>query len=90
MKLYATITSERASKGQGGKNLKIIINIGKQTRYIIGVTDEWITLDNVKNGSGWKQQHTKGKKQKGEVAECKNYAGRGWICKPNCKHKNPK
>lgn len=33
MKLYATIASERASKGQGGnKHIKIALNVGSKTQ----------------------------------------------------------
>jgi len=35
MRLYATITSERASKGQGGKALNIRVQAGSEERAII-------------------------------------------------------
>lgn len=38
MKLYATTTSERASKGQGGnKFLKILITVGKNREKMIAL-----------------------------------------------------
>lgn len=82
MKLYATVTSERASKGQGGnKYIDINLNVGSATEsehfanvrlnIIDGVYTLWIDGEIVK---------TKGNKQKGEnncgcgiCAYCKSF-----------------
>jgi len=84
MKLYATITSERATKGQGG-NEYISITIRDEGKYPIGAVDfypdrtarisvvDFIEVDfdqpNELHISSF-EELTKGKKQKGE--ECAN------------------
>ena len=78
MKLYATVTSERATKGQGGNNyLEIAISVGDDDRYKIRVTPE--KLDFMERGYSsplLERRHSdimkeyeqrKGKRQKGEI-----------------------
>lgn len=71
MKLYATVTSERASKGQGGKFLNIIISDEhKNPAYRLYATehngeirlkiDNELTLERV-------EMTTKAKKKKGDI-----------------------
>lgn len=86
MKLYATTTSERASKGQGGNN-EIVIDLkieNEGTRERIGM----IKLSNYKNefvlsysleACNWVElkKVEKGKQQKGDNCEiCDKYAGK--------------
>src|SRR3990167_11449756 len=82
MKLYATITSERATKGQGGKYLSIVISdsSNRPVFYLHATKEEGETVLKVdeydgKSGfgtSGYRTtfRTTKGKKQKGK--ECGN------------------
>jgi len=90
MKLYATVSSERATKGQGGNEfLEIVISGAHQT--------ELITLKLLPNGSGYELQGwthdnhfvqvmieenlTKGERQKGKAcAKC----GAGTMHDGNC------
>ena len=68
MKLYAIVTSERASKGQGGKYLHIeIFNEQEELIYSV-IVDDGIALYSgaVSSQSLLYHQKTKGKKQKGE------------------------
>ena len=77
MKLYATTTSERASKGQGGKNLHIVVRNEKQEpcialEVIVDATGRVqanmftdITRATVKS-QGTFLEDTKGEKKKGE------------------------
>ena len=78
MKLYATVTSERASKGQGGnKQIVIDLNIEKETvgRVVMkheednGYTIYYYPITET-TGKGGRvllhKEETKGKKQKGE------------------------
>lgn len=95
MKLYATTTSERASKGQGGKYLLIdIYNEKKQHLYCISVKDNTLRVSvpsmfkndyKVIFSNTWE---TKGKSQKGEKVYCecgnKKKADELW-CK-DCDH----
>ena len=78
MKLYATVTSERASKGQGGNDyLDIVFQCGSSKEpSIIGsilLKNEggtWILKHAKGNGEDWKiidQGEIKGEKQKGET-----------------------
>jgi hypothetical protein len=72
MKLYATTTSERASKGQGGEYLDITITTGKEKRKLWTLTvresssqftlTAWNDVDNKYQLS----EISKGEKQKGE------------------------
>lgn len=93
MKLYATTTSERASKGQGGEYLDIVITGAHQT--------ELITLKIVPDGNsyrltGWthddkyislninENMAKKGEKKKGEkiCEECKTiHYEKGMLCR---------
>ena len=83
MKLYATVTSERATKGQGGKYLAINILDGKQNLlWFIDVEERngEICLD-VSDGEDERHveyvfQDKKGKRQKGECQDCRNT---GWC-----------
>ena len=85
MKLYATITSERATKGQGG-NKYISITIRDEGQYPIGAIDfypdrtarisiiDWYEVDfdqpNELHISTFNELEPKAKKQKGE--KCAN------------------
>ena len=79
MKLYATTTSERASKGQGGnKYLNVFINIDERRsdRFRLFITchdDETITLaladmDKPFPNTVWSET-IRGEKQKGELQQ---------------------
>lgn len=82
MKLYATVSSERATKGQGGKELHIIVRNEKQnpcialkvnvdaTGRVQGEMFVDIIHATVKSqGTFIEDKQTKGKQQKGEVCE---------------------
>ena len=76
MKLYATVTSERASKGQGGNEyIEVVLKDEEQKiRYIINYTQDGIMVRSSKkhlqNNDGGVLVDTmsieKGNKQKGE------------------------
>ena len=70
MKLYATTTSERATKGQGGQWLDIEITAEKQDLAIISVREESnnYLISIIANPERKKQEIwiPKGEKQKGE------------------------
>jgi hypothetical protein len=74
MKLYATIESNRAKKGQGGDYLHIDINVGMEKVAEINVMqygdDYIIKYQNIINGVGVgiakELKRLKGKRQKGE------------------------
>lgn len=86
MKLYATVTSERASKGQGGKELSIIVRNEKKhpciaLKVIMDITGRMrgnlyvdIVHATVESQGTFIQDadkyKTKGKKQKGECPTC--------------------
>jgi len=79
MKLYATVTSERASKGQGGnKYIRIELAAGSaedsKMKYVLEFTPDWILLrDNYGNELYHDKREmieTKGEKQKGECPKC--------------------
>jgi hypothetical protein len=83
MKLYATTTSERATKGQGGKWLNIEISDEKANPlWIIQVRDydffnELRLIFPAQLKESLVFEIPKGKKQKGEkcsTKDCKNYA----------------
>lgn len=71
MKLYGTITSERATKGQGGKYLIIeIFDENKNSLWGITVKDNTLKVNkgyNEFNEAKVIFTDTKGKRQKGEV-----------------------
>lgn len=76
MKLYATTTSERASKGQGGNNrLDTIITDSDKNqvvRILIQINDDNTATikywDNTMNGDGFTSQiKIKGEKKKGDL-----------------------
>jgi len=78
MKLYATVQSERATKGQGGKYLDIVINNeNKENIFRVYVEDreDEIYAEFVEYSTGAKHifsnEKTKGEKQKGENPLCK-------------------
>ena len=76
MKLYATVTSERASKGQGGKWLNIEIKDVNGTVFLLNVqkagnATDLTVIETTKEGEGsltYKETtfRAKGEKQKGE------------------------
>ncbi len=90
MKLYATTTSERASKGQGGEYLDIEIkDENKHTFAIIKVHGDVVTIwhsgervFNVYKVTSMKVQ--KGKSQKGEL--CAKCLDKGIKNYNPCKH----
>jgi len=94
MKLYATTTSERASKGQGGnKYLDVIIKDGdSKVQRIVAQFQIWIengkTLIKYQDcvGNEVYEDITKGKSQKGEhCRKCEEYHNEGiyHICPDN-------
>lgn len=72
MKLYATITSERASKGQGGnKFLNITIQRDAKKRiptFFVGVYENELVVEDIRTGKEVfrETEYLKGEKQKGE------------------------
>ena len=100
MKLYATITSERASKGQGGDYLDIIItDAEKNELWYINViwgidklmqNAHLIMVHNNKkeifrnNVSTTDYLKTKGKKQKDELCNICRTGHNGEKCQGNC------
>lgn len=71
MKLYATVTSERASKGQGGnKEVMIDVTVNKKSIGIVHVKVQGnyaYILSTVKNNMREEMiEESKGNKQKGE------------------------
>lgn len=82
MKLYATITSERASKGQGGNerlDIQISLDGGETQGGVIAVREiEGVyTIVYFYNGEAHKvnQIESKGERQKGERANHHSCAG---------------
>lgn len=85
MKLYATTTSERASKGQGGNDhLNIIITV-KDGNNLVELADLWVqetatdfeVIDNktcavIKQLIKFESNEAKGKKQKDEKKICRH------------------
>ena len=83
MKLYATVTSERASKGQGGKEIEISIFDENQEKVaqllayypqasdypmlVLTMATKEIAQDLLTSSKIVLQSHTKGKQQKGET-----------------------
>lgn len=67
MKLYATVTSERASKGQGGKAIRLDLYGENRNEpvYCIGWTDWGLIVSENKTGRKLFEIETKGNKQKG-------------------------
>jgi len=80
MKLYATTTSERATKGQGGQWLDIEITAEKQDLAIISVREESnnYLISIIANPERKKQEIwiPKGEKQKGEKGKQCDKCGR--------------
>jgi hypothetical protein len=83
MKLYATITSERASKGQGGNEYVDIILKGAHETEVMrlnfmvdgaGYTLRGWTHDNRYLEQKIEENMTKGEKQKGEI----DLQGKAW------------
>lgn len=69
MKLYATVSSERATKGQGGKELEIIIYDGDRTemaRLIVVHREGGALIEYDYDEDRIEMERTKGEKQKGE------------------------
>jgi len=72
MKLYATVTSDRASKGQGGNEyIEIVLkNEDKIDEYVIRWTPEALTVCGAHDNDYLLNiPQTKGEKQKGEQDE---------------------
>jgi hypothetical protein len=92
MKLYATISSERATKGQGGKWLKLEIKDSyKLTIASLSIDcpdgrNTTITLDGYDKECVSFSQFPKGERQKGESEKCPickeevDFAGRCSCC----------
>lgn len=79
MKLYATITSERASKSQGGNEwIETILSVDRVSKVRLYMDADAIRLYGGENGSILLyEQHEKGKRQKGEMcAYCERPATR--------------
>jgi len=75
MKLYATTTSERASKGQGGNkylNIDIFIEDRNYSKYSINITPDHIIMVENLPYKILLDTNLKGKKQKGECEKCHN------------------
>lgn len=92
MKLYATVTSERASKGQGGKYLDIRISDATQKELAdVQVTEEdgeiclVLRVNHENKGVFWLKE-TKGNKQKGEICD---YCGTSKGSTKPCDSNNP-
>ena len=88
MKLYATVTSERATKGQGGNEcLKIIVLDEYKTqkaRFDVTNDEDGFILDflNYESGAVTRLLEQKGEKQKGEQkAPCLD-------CEGKCSHES--
>jgi hypothetical protein len=91
MKLYATVTSERASKGQGGnKMLKVDITLGDErivAGYLVVNADNpektyriaWYSPDTIGPTILADIPQAKGEKQKGECAI-------GWCAEHQTRH----
>lgn len=96
MKLYATTTSERATKGQGGNNhIKVDLFVGStaDSRQVATVT-----LVALSNGGYelfyWNKEtdktsclqtgEIKAKKQKGEMQKCNGHVG--WCAEHQTRH----
>lgn len=97
MKLYATVTSERASKGQGGNEF-VRIELTTNDFGSLRKLDEFTLADDEvlglilydKNGNVLKKygpRTEKGEKQKGEVCD---YCGTKEGSKKHCDPNNPK
>ena len=95
MKLYATIESERAKKGQGGEDLVITITGAHKTELVTMVVrpdgdhyriDGW-THDNHRiDISISENMQRKGEKKKGEICQyCGTPEGSRKQCDPNNK-----
>ena len=75
MKLYATITSERASKGQGGnKFLHIKLLDSRKVQYadffVAEMPDGIIIRYDIDDDIAYIEKEPKGKQQKGECRVC--------------------
>lgn len=80
MKLYATVTSERASKGQGGEWLEILISgADKKPIYQVDINADFFTVKyagdvdyllRLANDISAQDLIEKGEKQKGECWDC--------------------
>lgn len=83
MKLYATVTSERASKGQGGNNfLDIVLQVGDaKTPHTIGmitltqIKGHWLLRYGADNTEEWQVL------AEGEITTGKGEQKKGDICK---------
>lgn len=91
MKLYATVTSERASKGQGG-NERLFVDVINEDREPIATVNIWVK-DNtaevmVRQWAKDKQDRytiklpTKGEKQKGKLCPLNHE----WDAQGHCKN----
>jgi hypothetical protein len=90
MKLYATTTSERATKGQGG-NQYLQIQLAREDKVIFGsitVLPNQMVYGSI-HGNKFDFSLIKGEKQKGEkywCINCNNYSEteKCFTCKDNC------
>lgn len=89
MKLYATTTSERASKGQGGEYLDIVITGAYQTELLsLHIQPDgpnyrltgW-THDNHRIGMQINENMAKGNQQKDEITGACGIKGHGTFCR---------
>lgn len=82
MKLYATTTSERATKGQGG-NEYIHITLKDENQepiFFIGYWGHTLVIEDIKTGIELYRIETKGKKKTGECEHDKPYYDYGARC----------
>lgn len=102
MKLYATITSERATRGQGGKELEISIFDDKEEKIaqlrvyypqssdnpmiVLEMATKEIAQDLLTSSKIVLQSKTKGKKQKGECEHIKKNGAYFTGKCPICEH----
>lgn len=95
MKLYATTTSERASKGQGGqKFIEVLVNDeqGKNlVKLYVEMREDEIYTEVLHYSNGEKllfsDQLQKGKKQKDDISpmmKCNNHTG--WCAEHQTRH----
>lgn len=87
MKLYATVTSERASKGQGGEYLDIVITDSQKIKlWQLNVTPSLnLFIKQYINGRAvdqWVLEANRGEKQKGEhsIGCCKDHTKHIGCC----------
>jgi hypothetical protein len=86
MKLYATTTSERASKGQGGNDyLDIIINQEKENICRVYLNGQDVDILRYSDGAIFKLHELKAEKKKAECIICGESINDGDECL-ECRH----